>query len=379
MTGPRELLLRSGLPNVRDKARRGEPIAAAFLGGSITEGAGASDAEATSWRARTAEYLAERFGEGTKSVNAGVGGTTSAFGAHRLALHAFGEDEIDLLFVEFAVNDWDYGANVREAALRGMEGIVRQCRRLMPRADIVFVYAASDRNISEELPLTIAAHEEVASRYGIPSVNLAFRVRTLAEAGAIRWEELAPDRIHPNDQGYALYASTVRECLNFALSAGEEADDAAEGEEPTGLLPEPLVHGHYGEAKLLDIGIAESADGFATSDREPGALMNWRYPIRHLHADREDASLTFRTIGRGAGVVLLCGPDTGIFEYSVNGGEFREANPFDDWCTVAYRPVILLFPAERERGELRVELRNTANKDGRSAGTGLRVLGFLSH
>jgi len=378
MIAPRELRLRSGLPNVRDKLRRGRTIVAAFLGGSITEGAGASGAEATSWRARTAEYLAERFGEGTRSVNAGVGGTTSAFGAHRLVQHAFGEDEIDLLFVEFAVNDWDYGANVREAALCGMEGIVRQCRRLMPRADIVFVYAASDLNISEELPLTIAVHEEVASRYGIPSVNLASRIRMLTEAGAIRWEKLAPDRIHPNDEGYALYASTVRECLDFGLSGVEGAGDAAEGEEPTGLLREPLVDGHYGEAKLLDIGIAESADGFAIVDREPGALMNWRYPIRHLHADREDASLTFRTIGRGAGVVLLCGPDTGIFEYSVNGGEFREANPFDEWCTVAYRPVILLFPAERERGELRIELRNTANRDERSAGTALRVLGFLS-
>jgi acyl-CoA thioesterase I len=69
---------RNGLPNWNDKLLRDEPIVVAFLGGSITEGFGASDPEATSWRALTETYLKRRFPDKTiHCVNAGVGGTTN--------------------------------------------------------------------------------------------------------------------------------------------------------------------------------------------------------------------------------------------------------------------------------------------------------------
>ncbi|GJM79976.1 hypothetical protein HMSSN139_24720 [Paenibacillus sp. HMSSN-139] len=107
-------------------------------------------------------------------------------------------------------------------------------------------------------------------------------------------------------------------------------------------------------------------------------LMNWRYSTEHVFAEASGASLTFQVEGRGAGMLLLCGPDTGILEYSVNGAPYVAVNPFDDWCIGAYRPVPVLFPALEHHGELQVTVRNTGRKDERSKGTGLRILKLLT-
>ncbi|KUP25734.1 hypothetical protein [Paenibacillus sp. DMB5] len=81
--------------------------------------------------------------------------------------------------------------------------------------------------------------------------------------------------------------------------------------------------------------------------------------------------------GQRAGIVLLCGPDSGSFEYSLNGGVFTEVNLFDEWCPGAYRPVPFMFPVQAERALMRITIRNTGRRDSRSTGTGLRVLKLL--
>lgn len=206
--------LRGGLPNLCSKRSRNDNIVIAFLGGSITEGAGASDANITSWRALIGRYLKDSFSTNhVTCINAGVGGTNSTFGAHRLQEHVLNQGEIDVLFVEFSVNDDDD----REESIRGMEGIVRQCRRLSPLTDICFLYTSADKNLSDDTPFNIAVHEEVAAHYDIPSVNFAAGIHSLVKLGRLCWEQLAPDRIHPNDEGHELYYRYLREFLEFTF------------------------------------------------------------------------------------------------------------------------------------------------------------------
>ncbi|TFE26640.1 SGNH/GDSL hydrolase family protein [Cohnella luojiensis] len=363
---------RGGLPRLKNKLNGQDRIVVAFLGGSITEGAGASDPDATSWRALIGQYLRERYSqERVTFINAGVGGTTSTFGAHRLREHVLSHGEIDLLFVEFSVNDGED----REESIRGMEGIVRQCRSESPRTDIVFVYTAADKNLVEGVPFNIAVHEEVAARYDIPSVNFASRIRLLAESGQTRWEELANDRVHPNDAGYAIYASYMREFLELALGETSERNIG----EDAGDLPSPLVEGNYEFASMKDLQFADVLDGFSVKGDAPGPLMNWRYRIVHLHAEEPGASLSFSVSGRGAGILLLHGPDSGIFEYSLDGVEYHEVNLFDEWCLMAYRPIIAMFPNLPERENARITIRHTARKDIRSKGTDIRILRFLNY
>ena len=75
------VVLRRGLPNTSIRLAEKKPVTVAFLGGSITEGAGASEADTFSWRALTGKYLQERFvNHEFRFINAGVGGTNSTLG-----------------------------------------------------------------------------------------------------------------------------------------------------------------------------------------------------------------------------------------------------------------------------------------------------------
>ncbi|WP_052770429.1 SGNH/GDSL hydrolase family protein [Paenibacillus sp. IHB B 3415] len=435
---------RRGLPGMRSKLAGDAPLTAAFLGGSITEGAGASDADTTSWRALTGAYLQRLYaGHPVRCINAGVGGTTSTFGAHRLQEHVLRHGEIDLLFVEFSVNDGED----RGESIRGMEGIVRQCRRLSPETELIFVYTAADKNLTGYKPFNIAVHEEVADHYGIPSIDCAAKVYTMIHTGELSWKRFAPDGYHPLDAGHALYAGLVQEYLQQAIVPcgvqpgwleeagpeagpvvavpgeeagvqetavlkkeagreaavpGEEADaqetavlkketgrkagvpgEEAEAQETVQLikeaaLPAPLDSRNYENGGLLDYSAAAYSAGFRSQELEPGEpLMNWRFSTEHAHTDDPQAEFSFTVTGQGAGLVLLYGPDSGIVEYSLNGGPYAEVNLFDDWCLNAYRPILALFPVQEKRGVLQVTIRNTMHKDSRSTGTGLRVLKLL--
>ena len=426
---------RRGLPGMRSKLAGNAPLTAAFLGGSITEGAGASDADSTSWRALTGQYLQRLYpGHPVRCINAGVGGTTSTFGAHRLQEHVLREGPVDLLFVEFSVNDGED----REESIRGMEGIVRQCGRLSPETELIFVYTAADKNLTGYQPFNIAVHEEVADHYGIPSIDCAARVYTMMHTGELDWKKFAPDGYHPLDAGHKLYAALVQEFLLEAIvqdarqAAGVEGTEAAvmakaqkkaneaapsEVEEGAGeatlldneaeageaalldneagageatlldneaeageeeWLPAPLDSRNYEYGGLLDYSEAGYSAAFATRELQPEEpLMNWRFSTEHSCSDDPQAEFTFTVNGQCAGLVLLYGPDSGIIEYSLNGGPYAEINLFDDWCLNAYRPILALFPVQAERGILQVTVRNTERKDSRSTGTGLRVLKLL--
>lgn len=364
---------RRGLPGMRRKLAGSSPLTVAFLGGSITEGAGASEPETASWRALTGAYLQSVYeGRQLRCINAGVGGTDSSFGAHRLAEHVFHEGEPDLLFVEFSVNDGDD----REESVRGMEGIVRQCRRLNPDMDLIFIYTAADKNLTGRMPFNIAVHEEVAGYYGIPSVDCAAGVYDLIQAGGLDWRQCAPDGYHPLDGGHALYAAFVRRYLEQALLGEDDSPGEPAAEI---LLPSvPLDHCNYEYGGMLNCSSASYSPGFRIDELPYGELlMNWRFSTVHAWTDDPADGFSFEVTGQRAGLVLLCGPDTGIFEYSLNGGAFTEVNLFDEWCPGAYRPVPFMFPLQADHTLMRITIRNTGRRDSRSAGTGLRVLKLL--
>lgn len=138
----------------------------AFLGGSITEGAGASSADKR-WTDIIANELAEKFAENGKTVealNAGFGGTPSDFGLFRLEKQIL-DFKPDLVFVDFAVNDIYYtDSNIKQY----MENIVQKLNSLEDAPYIVFLYMGT----KYKEPPKAETHQAVADYYGIPSINL---------------------------------------------------------------------------------------------------------------------------------------------------------------------------------------------------------------
>ena len=102
------------------KARRGEAVTVGVIGGSITQGAGASQAEkrygelVAAWWRQTFPKASIRF------VNAGIGATGSDYGALRVQRDLLSQHP-DFVVVEYAVNNPN-----TQAAAETLEGLIRQ-------------------------------------------------------------------------------------------------------------------------------------------------------------------------------------------------------------------------------------------------------------
>ena len=99
------------LAAVMRKAERGEDITVAVIGGSITEGTisnGSKDGEVPQKLAYAEifrRWWADRFPQTKVNfVNAGIGGTDSYLGVHRLRMDVLSKKP-DVVLVEYAVND----------------------------------------------------------------------------------------------------------------------------------------------------------------------------------------------------------------------------------------------------------------------------------
>lgn len=375
------LAIRAGLRTVARKLESGADVNVAFIGGSVTDGSGASDGDRTSYRAWTCGNFARAYPKTRFSfANAAIGGTNSTYGAFRLHAHALSAKPIDLLFVEFAVND----AGNRDESVRAMEGIVRRARTANPDMDIAFIYTASEegaaRFLAEGVPQrNIAHHEIVAEHYGIPSASLAREVYERIAAGRLQWRQISEDNVHPNDEGHALYAEWLWSFLREALSP------TAATRERERSLPLPLDEAHYGYGELvhpreaqLPIARRGEAAWSRRSDWTFEGTCYWKLPSDILYADGPGASLRLAFEGTAVGLVLLAGEDLGDVEASLDGGAYEAVALFDDTCLRFYRPKIVLLADGLAAGRPHtLDLRVRASQDARSRGTVLRILHFL--
>ena len=148
-------IFRSGLPNSGAKFLRKKTGRVAFLGGSITQMNG--------WSKLIEEDLCARFPETEFQFNnAGIGGTNSTFGVFRFDDDVLAKGPVDLLFIEFAVNDAsEY--RLSNQRMQAMEGIIRKARHANPATDILVLYLADEGKVQayreSKEPLVITHHE----------------------------------------------------------------------------------------------------------------------------------------------------------------------------------------------------------------------------
>ena len=167
--GNPNLHVRSGLASLKQRLEMDRKCHVAFLGGSITQNTGGHTAMVPAW-------LKKKFpGVEVTVTNAGLGSTCSTSGAFRLEPDIFGKGEVDLLVVEFAVNDDQDAGHARRECIRGMEGIISQVQRKHPKCGIVMVHFVNpgmlDKLGKGEAPVAIAAHEAIEA----PAILMTFR------------------------------------------------------------------------------------------------------------------------------------------------------------------------------------------------------------
>ena len=384
---PRELRLNSAAAFTRTKTGR-----VAFIGGSITEMNG--------YRPIIAGGLQKRFPD-TKFtfIDAGIASTCSTTGSHRLEEDVFSKAEaaggkVDLFFVEFAVNDDQDAHHAKREAIRGMEGIIRQCRRHNPQMDIVVTHFVNEGMLATfakgGVPVSIEAHEAVCEHYGVASVNLAKEVSQSIESKSLTWK--AYGGVHPGPVGNTLAATLCVTLLETAWgrNAGDTTPvivDAVVKPIDYKLPEKPLDEGNYGAGQFVDVKEAKLAAGWTVEvpdwkkisgsfrDRFGGkALLLCSTPHEGDGKGSGEVKLDFE--GQAIGVYVLAGPDAGTVEVSIDGGEWKKVNLYHNYSGGLHYPRTAMLATDLKSGKHTLAMRMSAEHDKRSKGTAARILKF---
>lgn len=208
------------LKEVIEKAREGKKVTIAYLGGSITEGVGASPnakcyAE-KSWKNFTQKYSLFHNAE---YINAGMSGTPSSLGAIRY--HRDVESKIkqgkgpDLLFLEFAVND-------REECTKGgaYEGLIR--RALKSGSAVVLIFSVFRDNFNMQ-----NTYIPYGKYYNLPMISIKNGVKSqFSNPNFSDW--FFHDYWHPTNEGHAFMADCIANLLEKADCQMPQKDKMAE-------------------------------------------------------------------------------------------------------------------------------------------------------
>ena len=317
--------VRGGLDNCRLRFLGEKKGRVAFLGGSITTMIG--------WRDLTCQMLKKRFPDTEFDfIDAGIGGTNSTLGAFRFEQDVFKNGPVDLLFVEFAVNDsGDETPDSRYS--RAMEGIIRHALRLNPKIDIVIQYFADTDKVADlrkgKMPDVILRHDKVAEHYAISIVNMATEMTRRMDAGEFTWEQFSKDTCHPSPFGHERYA----ECINAFLDAAwaKAPEPAASLKDHS--LPAPLDPLNYENGRFIELGQVKPADGWIRVKQwNTEKTCNYSGPVDVLAATTPGASLELEFEGTLIGIAAIAGMDAGIVECSVDNGPPRTIDLFDHYC-----------------------------------------------
>jgi tetratricopeptide (TPR) repeat protein len=371
-------ILRAGLKNAGIAFENTKAGRVAFMGGSITQADG--------WRQRVYNHLETRFPETRfEYVTAGISSTGSTTGAFRLGTDVLSKGKIDLLFVEFAVNDNQDAALSTTAAIRGMEGIVRQLRRHNPAADMIFTYFPNSSHLKDYesgiLPDEIMSHERVAEFYQIPSIHLAREVAEAGRAGTYTFEDYGG--VHPKAYGQKVYAARVGALFEKAWPGG--SDKSGESGESTGAvkttahpMPKERVNAlSYVAGRCLDrsaITMGQWTLGVPQWTEKPGNLRALFANREMLHCETPGAPLKASFTGTAIGAYVLAGPDAGVLEFSIDGGAFQSVDLYHRHSKGLHYPRTVMFDAELIDGRHEIVLR-LAGRSGRNlTGPAARIL-----
>ncbi|XHR28386.1 MAG: SGNH/GDSL hydrolase family protein [Chthoniobacteraceae bacterium] len=217
------------------KARRGEKVVIAFVGGSITWGARASTAS-HSYVSLVADWWRQEFPSAQiEVVNAGIGATGTNFAALRLQRDVLSRNP-DVLFVEFAVND----KNLKENA-ETLEGVVRQGLKSSSRPALILLFMVSKSGESAQEWFV-----KVGSHYGLTMISYRDAIYPEIQSGKLKWEDLSPDTVHSNDIGHRYTAQLVSSYLKTILKTLPE-NEKKEKDSP---VPAPLFTDLYDSTVL---------------------------------------------------------------------------------------------------------------------------------
>lgn len=349
-----------------EKAKRGEETTIAFIGGSITQGAGAVPINTQCYAYRTFEGLCRIAGRGVNEnlhyIKAGVGGTPSELGMIRYERDVLRDGAVtpDIVVVEFAVNDEGdetkgvcYDSLVRKILLAGNK----------PAVILLFAVFVNDWNLQERLCV-------VGERYQLPMVSTRDCVveqfyKKKGQGKVVSKNQFFYDCYHPTNTGHKIMADGL-------LRLMQEVDKSPMEEDTLDLAAVPAPIGDAFEKVWLFDRSSAAADGvkvisagsFTETDEElQGVEMD-----RNLTQTREFPYNWKHIKGTDPFVMEVCctslvlvhkdsaAPDAGCAQVFVDGEEVLLADPkLNGWTHC--NPLICFQGRERKTWHVEVRMR----------------------
>ncbi|MCR4739771.1 MAG: SGNH/GDSL hydrolase family protein [Lachnospiraceae bacterium] len=227
-----------------EKAKRGEDTCIAFIGGSITQGAGAIPINTQCYAYKTYEAFCDLCGvrDNISYVKAGVGGTPSELGMIRYDrdVRAGGRIEPDVVIVEFAVNDW--GDETEGVCY---ESLVRKILKADNKPAVILLFAvfANDDNLEERLL-------PVGLNYDLLTISLkqgfTGQFYKKADTGRVMTKaQYFYDIYHPTNLGHETMALCLIEGMEECLKNESDRDL-----DPSDI--KPVIGNDFDDVMLLD-------------------------------------------------------------------------------------------------------------------------------
>jgi len=323
------------MKKVMEKARKGEDVTLAYIGGSITQGYNAGTTEI--FAKLSSDYFRETYATTGKVnyVNAGLSGTPSLLGLIRSDRDIF-EAKPDVVFIEFAVNDAQDNQN--KAAF---ESLVRKALTQEQEPAVVLLFSVTEDGYTCQTNMQL-----IGMNYGLPMISVPNAIHPEFEAGRMTWKDWADDGSHPNKNGQKLYSEFIIYYWNKV--------DAEELSAPY-ILREKMLNLDYTTMKMADKDSVKIVDAgsFHEENGHEAFTKGW---MKSKDA-KENASFVFEIDCRSLFFVYkeANNADFGTAEVYVDGEKMMTitSNKAEGW----YNPVPVRIFRDSECKTRKVEIR----------------------
>lgn len=370
---PSNVACRSNFLNALHRFREDKAGHVAFMGGSITEMNG--------YRPLVMDFLQAKFPQTRfQFTDAGISSTCSTAGAFRLQQDVLSRGEVDLFFVEFAVNDDQDAAHSLVHATRGMEGILRHLRRHSPYAEIVVTYFVNPGMLEKlsngEVPTSVAAHEKVAEYYGATTIHLAQEVAERIQKGTLTWKQFGG--VHPAPYGNAIPAHMIQQTLEAAWNDPLSASISKKKFTVPGEKLDPFS---YDNGRYVPLNQIKLGSGWEVSKPDWESIQG---SVRPRHKDLpfivcnvtgEELSFSFN--GTAVGVECVAGPDAGHLEFSIDEGPWQSFNLSHRYSKGLHYPRTVVLADELAPQNHSIRIRLLAKKSDYGLAPVARILNFV--
>lgn len=371
------------LQNTYTKLSKGE-LTIGYLGGSVTCGSGTDKPEEESWRALTTKWFKDNFANAEiKEVFAGIGGTGSRFASYRATRDLKLDSEtIDLLFIDTCINDRYEGITDSVEIYENYRVIVEKVLQNNPKCNIVIVNVPDSSTAqSADDSAQVAAVKTFANENGITFIDfkLAIAQELMEDKEAVsvskkvvdeKWSDYLSDIVHPNANGYKVYADYLVDNLLNTLTNSELNISKAKYEDTKVAYDRESV-----DTDRFCGGTQNSLDGLTTIKNYGLGQKNGFIGGNSAKAAKAGYSTTFKFTGSNAYIWGNQYSHNGVYE--VYNEDYELINSIDMWrnqeSTQSY--MFPVFAEDKEVAEYTVTIvlaENEERPEG-SANTGTRL------